>query len=99
MKSVQLRAQWDGDGANTEHFWEPLLCSSAALLCPAFPLRGLRTLMVTEKVSNTINYFPQTESLVTANDVEKLVISSETKKVTKGWGPSWQRADLLLFLS
>lgn len=84
VKSVQLRAQWDGDGANTEHSWEPLLCSSAAVPCPAFPLRGPRTPIVTEKVSNTRNYFPRTEFLITANDAEKILLSSETKKVTKG---------------
>lgn len=98
VKSVRLRAQWDGGGANTEHFWEPLLCSSAVLPCHAFPLRGLRTFIVMEKVSNTINYFPQTESLITANDAVKPLVSSEAKKVTEGWAPSWWRAHLC-FLS
>lgn len=51
-----------------------------------------------EKVSNTINYFPQTESLITANDAVKPLVSSEAKKVTEGWAPSWWRAHLC-FLS
>lgn len=84
MKPVQLRAQRDGDGTKTERSWEPLLCSPAALPCPAFPLRDPRTPIVTEKVSNTRNYFPWTEFLITANDAEKILLSSETKKVTKG---------------
>jgi len=33
LPSLFNSAQWDGDGANTEHFWEPLKFSCTSLPC------------------------------------------------------------------